>query len=181
MKISLIQPGRNNLKYLKWSYNSIRKNQGNHTVEICVADDFSNDGTWDWCQQMMESDPNFKAIRNDGPTRKGHTILYDRLVNEVASHDICMIYHADMYLCPKALDSIEWNLKPKTIVSLTRIEPPLHPPGPEKILMDCGIEPEEFNEDELFYIYKQPIVKECIKQRKVYLHLGHFIKNTLRK
>ena len=24
------------------------------------------------------------------------TILYDRLVNEVASHDICMIYHADM-------------------------------------------------------------------------------------
>ena len=150
MKISLIQPGRNNLKYLKWSYDSIRKNQGNHEVEICVADDFSNDGTWDWCQEMMEKDPNFKAIRNEGPTRLGHTILYDRLVNEVASHDICMIYHADMYLCPKALDSIEWNLKPKTIVSLTRIEPPLHPPGPEKILMDCGIEPEEFNEDELF-------------------------------
>ena len=25
MKISLIQPGRNNLKYLKWSYDSIRK------------------------------------------------------------------------------------------------------------------------------------------------------------
>ena len=49
MKISLIQPGRNNLKYLKWSYDSIRKNQGNHEVEICVADDFSNDGTWDWC------------------------------------------------------------------------------------------------------------------------------------
>ena len=43
MKISLIQPARNNLKYLKWSYNSIRKNQGNHIVEICVADDFSNE------------------------------------------------------------------------------------------------------------------------------------------
>ena len=28
MEISLIQPGRNNLKYLKWSYDSIRKNQG---------------------------------------------------------------------------------------------------------------------------------------------------------
>ena len=53
MKISLIQPGRNNLKYLKWSYDSIRKNQGKHDVEICVADDFSNDGTWDWCQEMM--------------------------------------------------------------------------------------------------------------------------------
>jgi glycosyltransferase involved in cell wall biosynthesis len=149
MKISFIQPGRNNLKYLKWSYDSIRKNQGNHEVEICVADDFSNDGTWDWCQKMMDKDPLFKAIRNEGPTRLGHTILYDRLVNEVATKDICMIYHADMYLCPGALDSIEDELKEKTIVSLTRIEPPLHPDGPEKILKDFGIEPEEFNEQGL--------------------------------
>tara|TARA_R110002012_G_scaffold15562_5_gene61703 strand:+ start:6793 stop:8025 length:1233 start_codon:yes stop_codon:yes gene_type:complete len=149
MKISLIQPGRNNLKYLKWSYDSIRKNQGNHTVEICVADDFSNDGTWDWCQDMMKKDSNFKAIRNEGPNRLGHTILYDRLVNEVATHDICMIYHADMYLCAGAIDSIEWHLKENTIVSLTRIEPPLHPPGPEKILVDFGIEPEEFDENKL--------------------------------
>ena len=149
MKISLIQPSRSNLKYLKWSYDSIRKNQGNHEVEICVADDYSNDGTWDWCLEMMEKDNNFKAIRNEGPTRLGHTILYDRLVNEVASHDICMIYHADMYLCPGALDAIERYIKPKEIVSLTRIEPPLHPEGPEKIVRDFGIEPEEFNEEGL--------------------------------
>ena len=151
MKISFIQPSRNNLKYLKWSYDSIRKNQGDHTVEICVADDFSNDGTWDWCQEMMKNDSNFKAIRNEGPTRLGHTILYDRLVNEVASHDICMIYHADMYLCPDALDAIERYIKPKEIVSLTRIEPPLHPEGPEKILKDFGIEPEEFKEEDLLH------------------------------
>tara|TARA_Y100001972_G_scaffold67314_1_gene82145 strand:+ start:1174 stop:2376 length:1203 start_codon:yes stop_codon:yes gene_type:complete len=155
MKISLIQPGRNNLKYLKWSYDSIRKNQGDHTVEICVADDFSNDGTWDWCLEMMKKDSNFKAIRNEGPTRLGHTILYDRLVNEVASHDVCMIYHADMYLCPNAIDSIEKHLKWKTIVSLTRIEPPLHPDGPEKILQDFGIEPEEFKEEELLNYVKE--------------------------
>jgi len=149
MEISLIQPGRNNLKYLKWSYDSIRKNQGNHEVEICVADDFSSDGTWDWCQEIMEKDPLFKAIRNEGPTRLGHTILYDTLVNEVATKDVCMIYHADMYLCPGAIDSIEKHLTDKTIVSLTRIEPPLHPPGPEKVLRDFGIEPEEFNEEGL--------------------------------
>ena len=149
MKISFIQPGRNNLKYLKWSYDSIRKNQGNHEVEICVADDFSNDGTWDWCKEMMDKDSNFKAIRNEGPTRLGHTILYDRLVNEVATNDICIIYHADMYLCPGALDEIKELIRPKQIVSLTRIEPPLHPPGPEKILVDFGIEPEEFDESKL--------------------------------
>ena len=177
MKISLIQPGRNNLKYLKWSYDSIRKNQGNHEVEICVADDFSNDGTWEWCKEMMEHDPNFKAIRNDGPDRLGHTILYDRLVNEVATHDMCMIYHADMYLCPDALDAVNKHMhfknvitgdtiyenvpKLKTIVSLTRIEPPLHPDGPEKILVDFGIEPEEFDEDALFaYLQATDVERE---------------------
>tara|TARA_B100000085_G_scaffold283579_1_gene314583 strand:- start:260 stop:1498 length:1239 start_codon:yes stop_codon:yes gene_type:complete len=149
MKISLIQPGRNNLKYLKWSYDSIRKNQGNHEVQICVADDASTDGTWEWCLEMMKKDENFDAICNFSKERLGHTILYDKLVNEVAKHDVCMIYHADMYLCPGAIDAIEWYLKDKTIVSLTRIEPPLHPPGPEKILVDYGIEPEEFNEDGL--------------------------------
>ena len=152
MKISIIQPSRNNLKYLKWSYAAIRQNQGNHTVEICVADDFSDkDGTWGWCLEMMEKDPLFKAIRNEGPTRLGHTILYDRLINEVATFDVCMIYHADMYLCPGALDHIEKHIGPKKIVSLTRIEPPLHPPGPEKILLDCGVEPELFDEDKLLH------------------------------
>ena len=149
MEISFIQPSRNNLKYLKWSYDSIRKNQGNHTVEICVADDASTDGTWQWCLEMMDKDPHFKAILNDTGERLGHTILYDRLINEVATKDIAMIYHADMYLCPKALNAIEKYINDKTIVSLTRIEPPLHPMGPEKILEDFGVEPEEFNEDGL--------------------------------
>ena len=149
MKISFIQPSRNNLKYLKWSYEAIRKNQGSHEVEICVADDASTDGTWAWCVEIEKKDPNFKWIRNQGPQRLGHTILYDRLINEVATNDIAMIYHADMYLCPGALDAIEQEIKPRTIVSLTRIEPPLHPDGPEKILRDFGVEPEEFKEEAL--------------------------------
>ena len=149
MKISLIQPGRNNLKYLKWSYDSIRKNQGEHEVEICVADDASTDGTWNWCLEMMSKDPLFKAHRNEGPDRLGHTILYDTLINDVATNDIAMIYHADMYLCPNALTSIEKHIKPGVIVSLTRIEPPLHPEGPEKVLWHGGVEPDEFKEQEL--------------------------------
>ena len=157
MKISLIQPGRNNLKYLRWSYDSIRKNQGNHEVEICVADDASTDGTWEWCQEMMKKDPLFKALKWEGPKRVGHTILYDRLVNEIATNDICMIYHADMYLMPGALDAIEFSLKDKTIVSLTRIEPPLHPDGPEKVLMDFGVEPVDFKEDDLLEWFSKPV------------------------
>ena len=145
--ISFIQPSRNNLKYLKWSYNSIRKNLG-YIHEICWADDFSNDGTWEWMNEMKEKDPNIKIIRNEGPERLGHTILYDRLV-DIASNDIIMIYHADMYACPGIDEAVLKHLEPGVVVSATRIEPPLHPDGPEKILIDFGIEPEEFKEQEL--------------------------------
>ena len=63
MKISLIQPSRNNLKYLKWSYDSIRKIKDNHEVEICIADDFSDkENTWKWCVEMMDKDPNLKQL-----------------------------------------------------------------------------------------------------------------------
>jgi glycosyltransferase involved in cell wall biosynthesis len=172
MQISFIIPSRNNYRFLKWSYDSIRKNQGNHDVQICVADDASTDGTWEWCQETMQQDKHFQAIRNDGPERQGLVILNDRLVNEVAKHDLCIIYHADMYLCPGALDAIEKHMYEltsfahdnsitellpieKTIVSLTRIEPPLHPPGPEKILFDAGIEPEEFNESEVLNLVER--------------------------
>ena len=143
--ISFIQPSRNNLKYLKWSYNSIRKNLG-YTHEICMADDFSDDGTWEWMQEISEKDINVKCIRNEGPTRLGHTILYDRLINEVATNDVVMIYHADMYACPRLDEEVLRHIEPGVVVSGTRIEPPLHPDGPEKILKDFGIEPEEFDE-----------------------------------
>ena len=143
--ISFITPSRNNLKYLKWSYNSIRKNLG-YRHELCWADDASTDGTWEWMVETAEKDQNIKLYRNEGPERLGHTILYDTLVNECATNDIVMIYHADMYACPKLDIEIMKHIDKGVVVSLTRIEPPLHPPGPEKILVDYGIEPEEFDE-----------------------------------
>ena len=145
--ISFIQPSRSNLKYLKWSYHSIRKNLG-YRHEICWADDFSDDGTWEWMNEIKDKDPNVKIHRNEGPTRLGHTILYDTLV-DIATNDIVMIYHADMYACPGMDEAVLKHLEPGVVVSATRIEPPLHPDGPEKILIDFGIEPEEFKEQEL--------------------------------
>ncbi len=151
--ISFIQPSRNNLKYLKWSYNSIRKNLG-YRHEICMADDFSNDGTWEWMQEIAEKDNNVKIHRNEGPERLGHTILYDTLINDYATNKIVMIYHADMYALPGLDEEIDRLIKPGVVVSGTRIEPPLHPDGPEKILADYGIEPEEFDEFKLLREYE---------------------------
>jgi len=161
--ISFIQPSRNNCKYLKWSYNSLRKHLG-YRHEICVFSDFSNDGTVEWCEEIAKKDDNFKYIVNDGtwfgentgePSRMGHTLGYDKLINEVATNDIVMIYHADMYALPNMDTEVLKHLKPGIVVSATRIEPPLHPKGPEKVLMDFGIEPEEFKEQELLKWYSE--------------------------
>lgn len=146
MKISLVVPNRDNLKYFKWSYDSIRKNQGNHEIYICSAADACKDGTVEYYEELARNDDKFKYIVNEGPIRLGHTILYDRIVNELVDTDVFIIWHCDMYLCPKTIDYIEKYIQPGTIVSLTRIEPPLHPPGPEKIVQAFGTEPEEFNE-----------------------------------
>ena len=57
--ISFISPSRNNITYLKWMYNSIRKNLG-YRHEILLADDFSSDGTWEWLQEIKGKDQNIK-------------------------------------------------------------------------------------------------------------------------
>jgi glycosyltransferase involved in cell wall biosynthesis len=69
--------------------------------EICWADDCSDDGTWEWMNEIAKKDKNVTIHRNNGPNRLGHTILYDTLINDYATNDIVMIYHADMYACPK--------------------------------------------------------------------------------
>jgi glycosyltransferase involved in cell wall biosynthesis len=142
--ISFVIPSRNNKKYLEWSYNSIRKNLG-YTHEILLADDFSTDGTWEYLQEVKDKDINVQIFRNEGPVRQGIVYWYDFLC-EKASNDIVMFLHADMYACPNLDTEILKHLERGTVVSATRIEPPLHPDGPEKILEDFGIEPEEFDE-----------------------------------
>jgi len=145
--ISFVTPSRNNKKYLEWSYNSIRKNLG-YTHEILLADDFSTDGTWEYLQEVKDKDIGVQIFRNEGPERKGIVYWYDFLC-EKATNDIVMFFHADMYACPNLDKEILKHLEPGKVVSATRIEPPLHPAGPEKVVKDFGIEPEEFKEQEL--------------------------------
>jgi len=154
-QLSLINPSRDNLKYLRWSYESVRKHAPKD-VEYCVASDFSSDGTVEWCEETAKKDEYFKFIVNDGTwwgenkgelKRAGHTILYDKLIEEVSTRKIVMIWHADMYMTPGAIENVLSEIRPKTVVSMTRVEPPLHPPGPEKIVSDHGTEPEMFDEE----------------------------------
>jgi glycosyltransferase involved in cell wall biosynthesis len=141
-EITFIIPVRNNQKYAFQAYRSIRKY---HPEEhyIVLLDDASTDKTWDWIQQTEKWDEKVIAYRNESGERVGHTVLYDKGV-ELAPTKIISILHSDMIITENYVKNILKHLKPLTVVSATRIEPPLHPPGPEKFVMNFGMEPEEF-------------------------------------
>lgn len=128
--ISLIIPSYNNLNHLQNAYNSIKKHAPE--AEIILLDDGSTDGTWEWIQRQ-------DCIKFKSDDRIGHTILYDKGI-ELATNKIVGILHADMIIGPNYIKNLLKHLKPKTVICATRIEPPLHPPGKEKIIHNFGID-----------------------------------------
>lgn len=140
MNVSLVIPSRNNLKYVKFAYESIREYLPAET-EVILLDDASTDGTWEWMKSVQG--PKTQIFRNEGPDRVGHTVLYDQGA-KMATNEVFGIFHADMVASLSYIPNMVKHLKRGTVVSATRIEPPLHPPGPEKHTLDFGLEPEEF-------------------------------------
>jgi len=151
MRISFVIPSRNNLKYLKQAVGSIQEHYGTQH-DIVLLDDASTDGTWDWIQSLKGD--NIIKYRNEGPERQGHTILYDKGV-EICKTKIFSILHADMVIAPGYVENLLKHLKEKTVVAATRVEPPLHPPGPEKFVRLFGTEPEEFKKEDFLQFVKE--------------------------
>ena len=152
--ISFVIPSRNNLPFLKQAYNSIRDNiELQH--EIVMLDDASTDGTWEWMTEIYKKDKNVIIHKNYGPERLGHTILYDEGV-KMCTNEIFSIFHADMVASPNYVINMIKHLEKGKVVSATRIEPPLHPPGPEKIVENLGMGVEEFNDKK----FKHMVEKE---------------------
>ena len=65
--------------------------------------------------------------------------MFDKGI-QMARTEIIFAFHADMIAGPNLDKNILKHLERGTVVSATRIEPSLHPPGPEKITQDWGIE-----------------------------------------
>jgi len=149
--ISIVIPSYNNLRHLKNAYESVRKHYDD--VELILIDDGSDDGTYEWLQSLNDS----KLIYWREETRLGHTILYDRGI-EKATNEIVGILHADMYIAPNYIENLLKHLQPGKVVCATRVEPPLHPAGPEKIIQDFGLDFDSLKIDE-FYKWANTEVK----------------------
>lgn len=134
-KVTFVIPSYNNLQHIKNVYASVKKHAPE--AEVVLLDDGSTDGTWEWMQQQEA-----KLYRSE--VRVGHTILYDKGI-DIATTDVVGILHADMILGPDYLQNMLKHLKRGTVVCATRIEPPLHPPGKEKIIQDFGMDFDTLN------------------------------------
>jgi GT2 family glycosyltransferase len=111
---------------------------------VLILNDASSDGTQEWIQ--TQNDPNLVTYHNPGPERIGIVGMFDKGI-QMARTEVIMAFHADMVVCPDFDKNILKYLQKGVVVSATRVEPPLHPEGPEKITRNYGIEPDEFNFD----------------------------------
>jgi glycosyltransferase involved in cell wall biosynthesis len=147
-KITFCIPSKSNLRYLKTCIPSIRENASRNDHEIIIFVDSDEDGTVEWLEQVKDK-YNLKYFVNPnlGKSLFGIGKAYDYCI-EHSTTDVFMIFHADMMLGKDADLKAYQHLKPKTVVCATRIEPPLHPNNGEKILIDFGMYPEEFKQDE---------------------------------
>lgn len=140
--ITFCIPSKNNLRYLKLAIESIKKNSYYKTNEIFVFVDKDEDGTTDWLNKE-----GVRFILNEDTQCKGIGYAYDILFKQ-ASNDLVVAFHADMVLGIDADKNLVKHQTKGSVVCSTRIEPPLHPPGPEKIVMDFGMWPEDFKWNE---------------------------------
>ncbi len=141
-KITFVIPSRNNLEFLQLAYKSIRNLNIQH--EVLVLNDASTDGTQEWIESL--NDPDLITYHNEGPDRIGIVGMFDKGI-EMARTEIIMAFHADMVAAPNLDKHILKHLEKGKVISATRVEPPLHPDGPEKMLVDFGIEVEDFDID----------------------------------
>lgn len=134
-KFTFCITSKNNLRYLKHAIHYIKQNSFiEHNILVFI--DADNDGTEKWCIEN-----GIKFIKNQSKELFGIGNAYNLLVNK-AETDFVVIYHADMIM-GKGFDiALYNNWKPKTVISATRIEPPLHPADPAKIVLDLGLWPE---------------------------------------
>ena len=139
-KVTFVIPSRNNLEFLQLAYQSIRNLSTKH--EVLVLNDASTDGTQEWINNQKDQD--LIVHHNPGPERIGIVGMFDKGI-EMARTDIIIAFHSDMVACKDFDVNILKHLEKGKVITGTRVEPPLHPDGPEKILMNFGIEVEEFN------------------------------------
>jgi glycosyltransferase involved in cell wall biosynthesis len=138
MNISFVIPVYNNFKYTKHVYQNIREYYPND--EIVISDGGSSDETTTFFSSL--ADPNLVFVRN------GKVNLcenYNKGV-EAATQQVVVLLHNDMFIPPNFKQRLLEDLTEDTVVSFSRIEPPIYPgEEPGKIVRDFGYDLDTLN------------------------------------
>ena len=139
-----IASANNEREYTHLLLRSLQQNTDISKHEILIFIDSDNQNTYESLIEKKSELPNMRIHRNTS----GFPIGSQRNVSLMfgaAKNDIVCYLQSDMVVGKNFDKHISDNMDDeKTVLSCARIEPPLHPPGPEKIVKDFGITPEEF-------------------------------------
>ncbi len=149
-RLSILVANRNTLPFLRLCIRSLRENLSRKDHHILVLDDASSDGSAEWLQESR-SRCGLEVEFHKGPQRLGIVGAYNRLVDAAETAAVFLV-HTDMYFAPGADVETARHLAPATVCTCTRIEPPLYPGAPHKIVTDLGTEPDEFREEEFLAV-----------------------------
>ena len=133
-QITFAIASKNNFRYVKHAIQYIKENcyRNDHIIHIGI------DG------EDNELESYYKDVDGIVITKgvSGIAAIYNDIAKK-ATTDFILIYHADM-IAGKDMDlNLYKHWKRGLIVSATRIEPPLHPGDPAKIVENFGMWPEE--------------------------------------
>jgi GT2 family glycosyltransferase len=133
-QITFAIASKNNFRYVKHAVNYIRENcyRKDHIIHIGI------DGEDVELENYYKNDNGIVITKGVS----GIAAIYNDIAKK-ATTDFILIYHADM-IAGKDMDlNLYKHWKRGLIVSATRIEPPLHPGDPAKIVENFGMWPEE--------------------------------------
>ncbi len=155
--ITVIIPSRNNLEYLKLAYKSLIDNYKN--INIMILSDASTDGTNEWLEEKKKENNNLSVVIHnpkDPNDRKGIVGMFDLGIKQ-SNTKLILASHADIVYGKQTIHNMLKYIKEKTVVSATRIEPPLHVVNKEKIIHNLGMTYNQFDFD-TFYEYEEKTI-----------------------
>ena len=154
-----INTSNNEKDYILLLLKSLKEHTDISLHEILVFIDSDNENTYQALLDYKSELPNLRLCQN--PT--SFPVWYQRNISimfKAAKNDIVCYLHSDMvigkdfdkYICDNLISE-------NTILCCARIEPPLHPSSPEKIIKNFGLTPSEF-QYENFNSYVQELQSE---------------------
>ena len=140
----VINTAVNELNHISLLLKSLKLNLDGGKHEILVFIDNDNQGTYEYLKSIKNQYYDLKIITHKLPPCIGYSRNNNLLV-ELAKHDIVSYIQSDMVISPHYDTDILKDLEPNTILSATRVEPPLHGESPLTITKDFGTNPKNFN------------------------------------